>query len=429
MTPTARICRLFILSILAALFTAPAAAAFDPDAPPETTIPVAPFLTFGGNIALQYELELNRDLDNDQADALSILQPELSLALSFDPGEQFQAFVNIELAGEMTLAGGRRDARDIKLEMKEAFLSFKQLLGGRLFVQAGRQRFEDDRQWLYDEELDAVLVVWVFSPALSLELSASRLDLADRDFFNNEPRERIDNYIAYGRYVLGEDTESAAYAVIRHDRSADRESPILLGLHSIGEIIDNLDYWLEVAHARGRDGPLKIRGFGMDAGAIFGFDRPLQPAIALGFAFGTGDDDANDGVDTSFRQTGLQENEGAFDGVPDFKYYGESLDPELGNLLIFTVAAGIHPTEFSSIDLVYHYYLQHTRSAGLRNAGIDAAPDGRSRALGSEIDLVAGFEEFHHFESKLVLGYFIPGKAFPGGDNSALINFELQYDF
>jgi hypothetical protein len=37
---------------------------------------------------------------------------------------------------------------------------------------------------------------------------------------------------------------------------------------------------------------------------------------------------------------------------------GERLDPELSNLLIFTGGIGIRPTRRSSIDLVYHHYLQ-----------------------------------------------------------------------
>ena len=78
--------------------------------------------------------------------------------------------------------------------------------------------------------------------------------------------------------------------------------------------------------------------------------------------------------------------------MPDFLYYGELFDPELSNLLILTAGTGINMTEESSIDIVYHYYLQHKASDELRDAGIDAEPDGESKRLGSEIDLIIGYE-------------------------------------
>lgn len=212
----------------------------------------------------------------------------------------------------------------------------------RLSFQIGRQRFDDEREWLYDEELDAALMFSQFS-RFSLELSVSRESLVDKDLLNDD----------------------------------------------------------------------------------------LEPSITLGYAFGTGDGDPDDSVDKSFRQTGLQANEAGFNGVPDFKYYGELFDPELSNLSIFTAGAGIKPTEDSSIDLVYHYYLQDTASDSLRDVGIDADPDGRSKRLGSEIDLIAGYEGIkNNLAVALMLGYFIPGKAFRSdSENSFLTKLVIEFEF
>ncbi|MCI0526639.1 MAG: alginate export family protein, partial [Nitrospira sp.] len=336
------------------LIKIPSAFAFDPDAPPETQIKLAPFLTFGGNVALTYELEKNSDLDDSQDTDISTFEPGLSLAFAFDPSKNFQTFLNAELTGELEWAEGQKDQRQVKLELKEAFVLFKNLGDERFFFQIGRQRFEDDRQWLYDAELDAVGVFYLF-PKLSLEFSVSRLDLVARDLLNDEPRERINNYIVYGNYTLGEEVEIGAYVLARHDPWEEGESPIFFGLHSSGEILRDLDYWLELAHVRGKEGSGKIRGIGFDVGSTYVWDLPLEPSISLGYAFGTGDDDPDDGVDKSFRQTGLQENEGEFNGVPSFKYYGELFDPELSNLSILTGGVGIKLTEESSMDLVYHY--------------------------------------------------------------------------
>jgi len=52
---------------------------FDPDAPPETRIKIAPYLTFGAQIEVESELERNIDLDGERDEDLSAIAPELSM--------------------------------------------------------------------------------------------------------------------------------------------------------------------------------------------------------------------------------------------------------------------------------------------------------------------------------------------------------------
>jgi alginate production protein len=253
------------------------------------------------------------------------------------------------------------------------------------------------------------------------DLSVSRGGLVDRDFLNFDPAGEVNNYIAYVTYTIADETYVAPYLLIRDDWSNKDDSSTFLGIHSDGEITDNLEYWLELAYVWGIDGSNKFSGIGFDLGSTYIFNLPLEPSITLGYAFG----------DDGFRQTGLQGNEGGFNGVADFKYYGELLDPELSNLSIFTAGTGINPTEESSIDLVYHYYLQDKASNSLRNVGIEAEPDGRNKGLGSEIDLILGYVgRGETIELALILGYFIPGSAFPSeSENSFLTKLVLQLSF
>lgn len=88
--------------------------------------------------------------------------------------------------------------------------------------------------------------------------------------------------------------------------------------------------------------------------------------------------------------------------------------PELSNLSIFIAGTGIKPTEDSSVDLVYHYYLQYKASEDPGDAAIDADPTGQSRNLGKEIDLIIGYEEIRDVELALALGYFIPVRRLLG---------------
>jgi hypothetical protein len=83
------------------------------------------------------------------------------------------------------------------------------------------------------------------------------------------------------------------------------------------------------------------------------------------------------------------------------------------------------------VDLVYHYYLQHRAAATLRDAGIEAEPSGKSRHLGSGVDLILGLQEIYdRLELKAVLGYFAPGSAFPDRQGGAwVVRTEVQFRF
>ncbi len=410
--------------------------AFDPDDPPETRIPLAPHLTFGSTAGIQYERERNLDLDSAQADRVSSTQVDLSLAFSFDPHPRFQAFLDAEVASEWERVAEERNAHKAILEIKEAFLLWKNLGAGPLFLQVGRQSFEDERQWLLGEELDGVRGVYRW-PDISFELSASRLDLLQRHRFEDARAARRYNYLAVVNAALGERDEDgdakveiAGHILAQRDASDAGNRPLFFAFHAGGEFFDDTESWLDVAHVRGRDGLRHLRGTGFDVGATREFDRAWSPSLSLGYAFGTGDADPDDGVDRRFRQTGLHDNEGEWSGVQSFKYYGMVLEPELSNLAIVTFGVGIRPTGQSSLDVVYHRYRQHRAADEMAEVGIDADPDGRSRDLGSEVDVIVGFADERHVEWKAQFGYFTPGRAFPDATGHALrASLEVQYQF
>jgi alginate production protein len=409
-----------------------AAEVFDPDEPPETRYQIAPHLTFGAELELTFDYRKNLALDNRPDNEASEIAPELSLAFSWDPDPTFQAFLNVAISKAAVWkieADQAKPSEDVALELKEAFVLLRSLPGG-LSLQVGRQRFEDERQWLYDEELDAVRV-WLHQGALTAELSLSRDGLVRKDLLSSAKGEEVNNYILSAGYRLLPDLTFEAYAIFRDDQTASRNRPVFLGVRSGGEPIEDLDYWFDLGFVGGRDGSTRIRGWGIDLGATYEWQVGPKPALTLGFAFGNGDGNPDDGTDRSFRQTGLQDNESDFGGATDFKYYGEVLDPELSNLAIFTAGIGIRPSDKISVDLVYHYYLQHRASTTLRNAGIDAEPSGKSRRLGGAVDLILGLQEIYdRLELKAVVGYFSPGAAFPDRSGGAwVVRAEVQFRF
>lgn len=384
---------------------------------------------FEGSLEVTYEREQNFDLDNDRPDDVDLLPSELALEFTFEPNEYFEAKFQPTLTRDFELhEEGDGKERETELLIEEAYVTLTDPDYG-LSLRVGRQSFEDHRQWLYDEELDAVRA-FLRQSGLFLEFSIGRQSFFDEDLLNNVQEESVTNYILYGGYELTDDITVGAYEFVRHNNDVDGEDFTFFGLYSAGTIFDRLTYWIDAAHVRGSDDDNRVRGYGVDVLGAYSFDLPLSPYLILGYAFGSGDADPDDGRDGSFRQTGLQDNEAEVGGLTPYKYYGEAFDPELSNMSIFTAGLGIAPFEGASLSVIYHHYRQDKAIDDLQDSALDADPNGRSRRLGNEIDLVFGIGEEGDFQVRGFLGYFMPGSAFGSeADNALFANFEISYDF
>jgi alginate production protein len=410
---------------------------FENNEPPSADRPLTPSLFYGAEIELELESELNYDLDAGEEDDLVTLEPFLKLALAYVPSPRFDAVASFELAREFLLVRPPDEpSPPTRLELKEAYVTFRELTDG-LAVKVGRQTFDDEREWLYDEELDAVRLFYGVGH-WGLEASVSRESLVTSDLLNNVDEDRINNYFLLGRWFPEDDDDVIVegYAFLRDDRDPEGERPLWLGLRSFGEATNQILYWGELAYVAGEgerdDGTGErpdISGFGLDLGATYVLDAPLEPSFTLGFAYGSGDDD-DDGEDNNFRQTGLQENSASFNGIAGFEYYGTVFQPELSNLSIVTAGAGIKPTDRSSIDLVFHQYWQNEPVDEIRDSDLEEDPTGDSRDLGSAIDLVAGYEPLSNLAFEAIVGYFRPGDAFDEeADGAYFVGFETIFGF
>jgi alginate production protein len=409
---------------------------FENNEPPAADQLLAPSLFYGAEIELELESELNYDLDEGDPDDLVTLEPFFKLALAYIPSPRFDAVASFELAREFALeepAG--EDGRPTRLELQEAYVTFRELTDG-LALKLGRQSFDDEREWLYDEELDAVRLFYGLG-RWGLEASVSREELFDKDLLNDQDEDRINNYFLLGRYMPDDDIIFEGYAFLRDDVNRDGGQPIFLGLRSFGEALSDVHHWVELAVVTGkaeRNDDLgrhpDLLGYGFDVGATYVLDAPLEPSFTLGFAYGSGDSDLDDGTDHNFRQTGLQDNSDAFNGIASFNYYGEVFDPELSNLSILTAGLGIRPTQRSSIDVVFHHYWQNKAVDEIRDSNLEEDPTGDSRDLGGAIDLVVGYEPLNNLAFDAIVGYFRPGDAFEEeADGAYFVGFETIFRF
>ena len=428
---------LLVAALAASTVRAGEEVAFDLDDPPDTRYRLTKTLSIGADATLDLQHQRNFDLslgqDPAQRGRLTSLEPEISLAIAFEPNDQIRAFADVSLARtfqDTSVTG--YSTLETELRIEKAYVTLHDLAEG-LTLMLGRQPFEDETEWFFDVDILGARAIYRVGPA-ALEASFSASGWLDQDLLNKDDVERVNNYLLTGHYALNEDTLASAYILIRDDFEEEPEDLRFFGLQVTGELTPEIEYWVNAAYAAGDafdgNGFRGVSGFGVDVVATYAPKLPLEPSLTLGYAFGSGDNDGSDVVDDSFRQTGLQDNDAEFNGVTRFKYYGRVLDPELSNLQILTLGAGLKPSERSSIDLVYHHYRQHRPADFLRDSNLSVEPTGSSRNLGHGLDLVVGYQDENTLSAGMVLGAFFPGKAFPNHAKTAYfagLEFSIQF--
>ena len=389
-----------------------------------------------GEIEQSVAADWNFNLDENDKEDLLTLEPTLQLAITYEMSKDTLAYFSFDYGRELEIEEENRE-RIYKstLEIDEGFVEFNDLFGidnliKKTSLTVGRFNISDKREWYYDKNLDGIIVSFEYEPIdTEFSLSINREELFGSDLLRRDDFDQVNNFIVAAEHepFKNIDIELTAYMIVRHDRSADNDSPIFYGLSSNGELADQrFNFWTDIAWVRGNDDDEKIKGYGLDIGATMSFQKDVGPYVTLSYAIGSGDGDK----DSDFRQTDLQGNSDKFGGVASFKYYGELLDPELSNLHIITVGIGYRFSSTASLDFVVHNYRQDEALDRLRSSDLDADPDGVNKDMGNELDMILGFNLSPNIETELVLGYFQHGPAFDDdADDAFMVDAKLSYKF
>lgn len=370
----------------------------------------------------------------------------------YSTGPEFSVLLQAGAGMERDLRSDtRRGVSDVFVERGEMWLHSERAFGAYFAsFDIGRLDFEDDRRWWWDEDLDAMrITVGTDTAELALavakELGPTR---SDRDFIEPD-HEDVTRVIAEASWDWRDNHTLQLFGLLHDDRSRT---------HGVGESIDVaredgsdatlrwfgvrasgawsvergdiIGYWLDAASVKGDEwvvefAPLSprlgvveererltVRGWGLDVGATWIMPLDFEPRLTLGYARGSGDSDPNDRRDRAFRQTGLDANSPGFGGAQSFPAYGLLLDPELSNLEIATLGAGLSLGQASSLDLTYHHYRQIEKSDSLDGARLATSLTGSDRELGDGLDVVLALEESNRWEFELQLSAFRTGEAF-----------------
>jgi alginate production protein len=387
-------------------------------------------LVIDGHVELDYENERDFDLDDGNDADYASLEAETRLRIEYLPADSFNIVGQLRPRRKIILHEGddrRHKEEKNRLEIEEAYLLFKPAEGYELWL--GRSRFKDEREWIFDEFVDALRAFYRHD-AIAIEAAWFRQTLLSNDLLRTDKEDPQNNYFVNADYRHSEDMLFTAWWMTQDEITGDAPERHYLGLRSTGEPVTGFNYWLELAHLRSDGNGEKVRGHAADLGGYYKFDAPLKPRLILGYAIGSGDGDSDDATDRTFRQTGFNDNNGRTGGVNRYKYYGETLEPELSNISILSVGAGITPHREASIELVYHRYRQQHASDSL-HGNLDTDPLGADADLGREFDIVYAYNgKTTLWRINITAGYFLPGDAFgDDADNALFFGIETRRNF
>jgi hypothetical protein len=409
-------------------------------------------LTLGGEYAFELGYLRNRIVGEDvnQPDRL-LLEQGLQLEAFYSFGPPLSLFGQIDVVMEEDLLDDTVDGvSSVFLERGEMWLFSENIAGSHFSLDLGRLDFEDDRRWWWDDELDAVRVAYereTFEIALAAarELGPDRSDQSDVD----PDDERVFRLIGEASWEWTQNHAVELFWLYQDDHSrtetlgtvvdAEREDGSDAQLTWLGARLTGvfafetrgfLGYWLDTALVIGDEKVIEyedlsrrqsvadeltrrdVNAWGLDAGISWMLALPCEPRVYAGYTFGSGDSKPEEGDDRSFRQSGIETNEAGFGGVERFTQYGIALDPELSNLGILTIGAGLSLFRSSSLDLVYHHYQLVEPAFVLRDSRLDTVLDGEHRTLGDGVDLVLAIEEWERLEVDLAVSAFRADQAF-----------------
>ncbi len=434
------------------------------DRRPEDQIAVQLFdrpLVIGGEVGINSRFRKDFRLDPHRDDDRFKLEASFQLELFYRIASN--VFLFAEMTGdsntEIYRQGGRDRSVSRRLRRGETWLFWGDIAGSGVSFQVGRQNYQDAREWWWDENLDSVRVYYnqaffhtelaVAQRVAVLGTNQQRIDPWKQDVLRVLSRTRWEwaaKQIAGLFFLHRQDYSQTGNVgrIVRQGAVDPSDSNLTwVGIRSLGKLdfdeLGEAKYWLDTAWVGGKeivfnyedvdDGLQRIdsidrrhiNGWAVDVGVTLETGLPLNPSFTLGYAFAS----------KQFRQTGLQDNNNRFNGVDRFRYYGELSRPELANLHIGTLAAGIPVLNNSSVEFLYHYYHQVNERDTLRSLRISADLTGNSGDIGHEWDLVIGLEEWQHLELEFVAAMFRAGAAYGEreGQMAYTVLFKANYNF
>jgi hypothetical protein len=381
------------------------------------------FGEYRGNVRSRTDFDLSQRYNSDASEGVS----ELRLGFAGYWSQSLWTFAQTQIGHATTL-----DPEDLLTPRLDARLTQLYALlrtrgARRVALQVGRQDFDEPREWIFDEYLDAARLVFYGLGPLVVETAFIRPYHPINPSFAT-----WSDGFAMVRWYFNSQNHMAVWGLARSDRNPSRErQPVWVGARYLGLLRQTVRPWLDAAWMGGEDKHRTLRAWAIDAGATWiAAGVPGMPALTAGYAVGSGDASTSDGVDGNFRQTGYEDNWSRFGGLVAQKIYGTLLDPELSNLEVTTLAVAVRPRRDASVEVVWHRYRQmaaHDKLQGSNLVDPPARPNGVSPDLGWTVEVVAAAPAlWGRLRPTWTTAFFRPGDAYnPRHEDAILYRLDL----
>jgi alginate production protein len=414
-----------------------------------------------GNWEYSDERRRNFDLQDSRARDRRVREHEVKLEAQAELRPGLRARVQAVLLHETRHTQGTAHAlKQQALERGEMWLQWDQIQGTPWSLQLGRVPLVERRSLWWDDDVDALRLryaqgPWQLDAGLArtlLRVSSAEPGIAPEErgvwrqwgeaTWRYAPRHLLEARWLWASDRSGTPAVGSTWPSGTSPDTSDLEGR-WAGLRASGEwraaAADGtrLGYWAEAVLLRGRErrtafssanagaatagasASRALRGHAIDLGLSWTLGLPLRPSLTLAHARGSGGRD-DPTQDRNFRQTGLHENKVRLAGVKRLRRYGELFQPDLSNLAVTTLGAGLRLLGKSSLELVLHRYRQAVPATHVEGARLSTQPEGLHTALGRELDLVVAVREWSWLELTLRWSRFEPGAAYgPNGRNPA----------
>lgn len=372
---------------------------------------------------------LRRSFDRENKQEM---EPSFRINAHIMKGNPIYGRIELELKNKIKQeTGGKSSTSETKLQLNQAYLGLTEKIIPNTHLRLGRWLYRDEREWLFDENLDGIHAQWQRNKwqidALGGRVNYWQKDLLDRASRNTSS---VDIGGVIMRHNLDKDWNIGGYAIVQNNGSTGRYRLNHYGLRSHSTPKEGLRHWFELGMVEGHNTGKNIDGYTIDAGGTYIFlNRPMRPRLTLGYAFGS----------KKYRQTGLNSNEATFGGKTKFKIYGETLNPELTNMHVLTAGFGMDITTQATIDFVYHRYEQANLTKLSENeVDLSSKYDKRNQKyLGTGLDMILGWSPRDNIVVEGRLGAFIPSDRFRAtkkkdslrAENAYSIGLEVAFSF
>ena len=358
-------------------------------------------------------------------------EPAVRFELTAFFSDKLQAFAQVRMRKKYFISSERLypPSKELDADISQLYFLARNFGIRGLAAEVGRQDFEEDREWLYDDYLDAIRVFYYGAHPLAFETAYIHAVSPMKDKFKTWT-----DILFQAHLYPNKDNHISSYIIMRSDTAIRNREPQWYGIRYKGEIGNLATPWFEFSYMAGEDKGRTLKAHALDLGTTLKAEKArLRPSLTVAYAVGSGDKISGDDSDNRFRQTGYEDNVDYFGGVASIHYYSEVIDPELSNIEIATIGLGVMPIDRGSIELVYHKFKQNKPKDEITGGDLvdpPARPNGISDDLGSEIDVVLGMDKlWNHLSLSWTMGFFTPGEAFdPYLENAMLNRFNLKLE-